>query len=430
MTICRILHRASGIAALALLTLTVCMPLRAAELELEESLKNQAAALLRAGNFAEFDTIATGLRDSSARTPAGTWKLSMFYSGVARAGSNDPNAAAWTRLEAGADQYLRAHPDSPTAVVLDAKVLIEHAAAYRGDGYRWQIPQSHWGPFYSQVDATTLVLDKHREVGSADPEWYAIRVWAMNLRKRPKQEILAFTREALERHPQYYPIHYRTAGALLPKWGGSKAIMQQYLAVALDRTRASEGTQIYGRVMFNLARYSDRPGEELAEIDAKWELFKASYEEILHAYPDPYNLGALRAMACIAGKKEDYKAITQRVTGTTPSVAWFDTPKKQRDCDDWAFRNKSFGAERLMERVRQFPLAPLIPIITALAIGLLRVFRRRAATPAKVVTKPVDGMAEIGVPVDQSRAYKQLLWILAAGALAFIAAWIAFRFIR
>jgi hypothetical protein len=413
-----------------ILTLAVCLPVSAAELDLEESLKNQAAALLRAGNFAEFDRVATQLRDTSARTPAGTWKLSLFYSGVVRAGSDDADDAAWARLEAGAAQYLREHPDSPTAVVLDAKVLIEHAAAYRGSGYASQVPKSRWAPFHAHVDACVDVLESHREAGSADPEWYAIYVWAKNLRDVSKQQIFAFAGEALQRYPRYYPIHYRTAKALLPKWGGSKALMQQYLALALERTRADEGTQIYGRVLFNLARDSNRPREELAEIDAKWVLFKASYDEILQAYPDAYNLGTLRAMACLAGKKEDYKAITQRVTGTAPSVAWFDTPQQQRDCDDWAFRNKSLGAARLMERLRALPLAPLIPIITALAIGLLQLFRRRASTPAQVVTKPIDGMAEIGVPVDQSQAFRQLLLILAAGALAFIAAWIAFHFLK
>jgi hypothetical protein len=413
-----------------LLTLAVCIPVSAAELDLEESLKNQAAALLRAGNFAEFDRIATGLRDSSARTPAGAWKLSMLYSGAWRAGGSDANAPAWARLEAGAAQYLAAHPDSPTAVVLDAKVLIEHAAVYRGGGYASQVPQSQWAPFYSHVDASMRVLESHREVGSADPEWYAIYVWALNLRDAPGEKILAFTREALERYPQYDPIHYRAARALLPKWHGSKALMQQYLTLALDRTRADEGTQIYGRVIFNLARNSNRPLEELTEIGAQWEPFKASYEQILRAYPDPYNLGALRAMACLNGRKEDYKTITQRVTGPAPSVAWFDTPQKQRDCDDWAFRNKSFRFARLMERARNFPLAPLIPVIPAVAFALARLFRRRAGTPAAVVMKPVDGMAEIGVPVDQSQAFKQLLLILAAGALAFIAAWIAFHFLE
>lgn len=416
--------------ALAFVALTVCIPVSAAEFDLDESLKNQAAALLRAGNCAEFDRVATQLRASSARTPAGTWKLSMFYSGVARAGGDEPDAPAWMRLEAGAGQYLREHPDSATAVVLDAKVLIERAAAFRGDGYASQIPASHRAPFNSYVDATLRELDAHREVGAADPEWYAIRIWAMNLRDAPKEAILAVTREALEQHPQYYPIHYRTARALLPKWGGSKELMQQYLALALERTRASEGSQIYGRVMFNLASNSNRPHEELAGIDAKWVLFKASYEEILRAYPDPYNLGALRAMACVAGKKEDYKAITQRVTAPAPSVAWFDTPQKQRDCDDWAFRNKTFGAERLMQRIRALPLAPLIPLMVALAIGLLRLSRRRASTPARVVTRPIDGMGELGVPVDQSQAFKQLLWILAAGLLAFIAAWLAFHFLK
>jgi hypothetical protein len=415
---------------LVLLTLAAGIPVGAAELDLEESLKSQAATLLRAGDFAQFDTVATQLRDSSERTHAGTWKLSMLYSGVWRAGGTDANAAAWARLEAGAAQYLAKHPDSPTAVVLDAKVLIEHAAVYRGGGYASQVPQSQWAPFYSHVDASMRVLESHREVGSADPEWYAIYVWALNLRDAPGEKILAFTREALERYPQYDPIHYRAARALLPKWHGSKALMQQYLTLALDRTRADEGTQIYGRVIFNLARNSNRPLEEFTEIGAQWEPFKASYEEILRAYPDPYNLGALRAMACLNGRKEDYKTITQRVTGPAPSVAWFDTPQKQRDCDDWAFRNKSFRFARLMERARNFPLAPLIPVIPAVAFALARLFRRRAGTPAAVVMKPVDGMAEIGVPVDQSQAFKQLLLILAAGALAFIAAWIAFHFLE
>jgi len=87
MTICRTAFWLR-IAALAIVTLTLGMPVSAAELELEESLKGHAAALLRAGNFAEFDRFATQLRATSARTPAGTWKLSMFYSGVARAGGD------------------------------------------------------------------------------------------------------------------------------------------------------------------------------------------------------------------------------------------------------------------------------------------------------------------------------------------------------
>ena len=296
-------------------------------------------------------------------------------------------------------------------------MLIEHAAVYRGDGYASQVPESHWAPFRSYVAATLRVLDRDREVGSADPEWYAIYVWALNLRDAPGQQILAFTREALERYPQYYPIHYRAARALLPKWHGSKALMQQYLALALDRTRASEGTQIYGRVMFNLARNSNRPLDELTEVDAQWAPFKASYEEILRAYPDPYNLGALRAMACLTGKKEDYQAITQRVTSPAPSVAWFDTPQKQLDCDDWAAGRKSLHLARLAQRSRELPLAPLVLIVTAVFIGLLQLFRRRAAAAADPVTKPIDGMGDIGVPVDQSRALKQLFWILAAGIL-------------
>src|SRR4029077_5989547 len=119
MTICLTPHRLLRVFAMAILLVSICRPVGAAELELEESLKSQAAALLRTGDFAQFDTVATQLRETSARTPAGTWKLSMFYSGVWRAGGADANNPAWARLEAGAEQYLAQHPNSPTAVVLE-----------------------------------------------------------------------------------------------------------------------------------------------------------------------------------------------------------------------------------------------------------------------------------------------------------------------
>jgi hypothetical protein len=358
----------------------------------------------------------------------------MLYSGVWRAGGANANDAAWARLEAGTAQYLKEHPDSPTAVVLAAKVLIEHAAAHRGGEYAAQVPKANWAPFYSYVDATLHLLDGRREVGSADPEWYATYVWALNLRDAPGQEILTFSREALERYPQYYPIHYRAARALLPKWHGSETLMQQYLALALDKTRATEGTQIYGRVIFNLARNSNRPLEEITEVGAQWPPFRASYEEILRAYPDPYNLETLRAMACLTGNKDDYKTITQRAGGPLPPVASFDTPQRQRDCDDWARGDNPSALRALAQRLRGVPVAPLIPIIAAVVIGLAQLLRRRTGSPSNTGTvpapKPIDGMGEIGVPVDQSRAFRQLFFILAAGALAFVAAWLAFHFLR
>ena len=107
-----------------------------------------------------------------------------------------------------------------------------------------------------------------------------------------------------------------------------------------------------------------------------------------------------------------------------------DTAQQQRDCDDWAFHDKPLHSTRFIEHLRSFPLAPLVPLITAVAIGLVRLLRRRADRPAAVVSKPIEGMGEIGVPVDQSHAIKQLFLILAAGMLAFLAAWIAYRYLK
>ncbi|MDE0852810.1 MAG: hypothetical protein OSA97_00125 [Nevskia sp.] len=320
------------------------------ELQIRDSIKGQAADLLKAGDFVAFDQIATQFRQSGERTPAGDWKLAQLYIGVKNAGPDNPDDPQWQLLDSVSSQWLRAHPDSPTAVVVRAKVLLAHAWAYRGGGYASEVTESGSARYHDLMEQARDVLDSHKAVAASDPEWDAIRIDLIRQQGGDSQAVLNAAAEALGRQPYYYPIHNSAVMSLMPKWGGSEELLKQYVQMALDRSAAREGTQAYARIYHFVARNAQTPLDDLNTLGAKWQPMQQSLDEILRAYPDSFNRDGARAMACWAGQAEYYKSLGRRTSLNTPPVAWWDTPEWRRDCDQGFFEGKTFeqpASERL-----------------------------------------------------------------------------------
>jgi hypothetical protein len=148
-------------------------------------------------------------------------------------------------------------------------------------------------------------------------------------------------REALDHESTYQPIDYVATNALLPKWGGSREEVQQFVTLAVAKSSAAEGSQAYARIMFNIARADPEPVRALTQVGVQWPLLKTSLEEISVAYPDPWNLNTERAMACLMGTRADYDAVAPRVSPHLIFVAWFDKVSSWPEC------------QRQQERARQ-----------------------------------------------------------------------------
>jgi hypothetical protein len=339
------------------------------EMTVRAGLKAESARLLELHDVAAYDRRASELRTSHERTPAGIWQLSLFYKGPDNWPASQADAAVWTQLESVTEAYLREHPDSPSAVIAHARMLVSHAWSYRGSGWGASLSETQRSGFASFLEKARAVLDEHRAVGSADPEWYALRIQVMNGQNIDKASILALAREALEHEPTYQPIDYVAANALLPKWGGTAQEVQQFVALALAESAAAEGSQAYARIMFNIARADADPRAALSQVGATWTVLRASLREIALAYPDPWNLNAERAMACLMGTQADYEIAAPRVSGALVSVAWFDSVWSWPEC------------QRRQERARQSPLTswtetlvatrPSADFLEALAGGVL-----------------------------------------------------------
>jgi hypothetical protein len=305
----------------------------ASEIEVRAGLKSEAAQLLERGDIAAYDQRASELRRTRERTPAGIWKLSFFYNGIDNLPWKTPGAPLWTRIEQDTAAYLKDHSDSPSAVIAAGRVLVAHAWAWRGEAPGAQLNTEQRKGFADYLERARTILDAHRDSRNTDPDWYALRILVMNGQADDRSAILAMAKEALGGEPTYQTTYYVASTALLPKWGGSAQLLQQYLAAVVARTSAQEGRQAYARIAFNIARNDPRPIQSIQEVGISWPSVKSSLEEITAAYPDDWNLNAERAMACLIGTEPDYRASVSRAGPRVISVAWFDSKTSWPDCE-------------------------------------------------------------------------------------------------
>lgn len=311
------------------------------EPEEETTLKDSAVALLLAGDTQHFDELATHYRASEERTASGTWKLSMLYNAIDQHsyGPLDPH---WKSLEDLTDAWLAKEPNSPTAVVLDARIYRSHAWSWRGENVRQNVPAANLQHYQELLERARALLDQHPRVAEQDPQWDTIRISIAREQGADSKQILERADRALTRWPCFYALHNSVINILRPNWGGSRQDIQAYVKLALDHSRSREGTQAYARIYYYIARstLADDPLDDLNALGAKWLPFKQSLAEILQKYPSTFNRDIARYMAGIGNDVPAYRALGRADTGGFFPVAWWDSHEWRRDFDAWAFEGK------------------------------------------------------------------------------------------
>lgn len=303
------------------------------DLAIRDTLRQQAGQLLVQERLDEFDRLATQFRVSKERSPAGLWMLGVLYDGIRFATPDQADSPQWSALDEMAERWLARTPESPAAIIVAAQLKLLRAWKYRGDDGARSISPEGMAQFLEYVDKARVILETHQEMSMQDPEWARLRVQVASWQGEPKQTILAIADAALQREPGYYPLHYAMATAMHPKWGGSEEMIKQYVQLALERSKTQEGTQVYARIYLNLTRSSRDISDELNMTGAKWPAMRQSLDEILKTYPDPWNIDAAQAMACIAGVPDYYQSLGRWADRRTQSIGWFDTTEYRRDCD-------------------------------------------------------------------------------------------------
>jgi len=319
----------------------------------DTAVKETARALLLSGDLRGFDALATAFRHSRERTASGSWKLGLAYQSVNQ-GSFGPGDPRWQKMEQAAGAWLAANPDSPTAVVLEARILRAHGWAWRGEEVAAKVPAQSMHAYRQLLEQSRRVLDEHPDVKTEDPQWDALRIAIAREQGADTRQILQMAEEALGRESYYYPLHNAVTNALLPRWGGSRQAVEQYAQMALAYSANREGTQAYARIYYYIARSTDDdPGLAVGEMGLKWSLMEQSLAELMQAYPSAFNRDIARSFTCFTRRSASIRALGRADTTNVVPVAWWDTPQWRQSCNEFAFEGK-YAPGSLPQRLRAY----------------------------------------------------------------------------
>jgi hypothetical protein len=379
----------------------------------DAAVRDSAKALLLKGDLGGFDALATGFRNSRERTASGSWKLGLAYLSV----DQDwfpPADPRWEKLQQAAAEWLAGHPDSPTAVAIEARILRARAWAFHdasegaGDGN---------ASYQQLIEEARRVLDAHPDVKIKDPQWDTLRIAIAREQGADTGQILSMAKRALEREAFYYPLHEAVTNKLMPRWGGSRQAVAQYAQMALAYSSKQEGDQAYARIYYYLAR-SNRdgdPGIELGEMAVQWPLMQQGMADIVGAYPSAFNHDVQRVLTCFTGREGEMRALGRLDTANFVPVAWWDGAQWRQSCNELAFEGKvqhaslprlvrgyaafigSFG-DVFWQRIRLAVLATFLLLEGALALLAMQ-SGRELAWPGS------QGFSETFNPMAYPRSY-------------------------
>jgi tetratricopeptide (TPR) repeat protein len=266
---------------------------------------NKAVVLLGAKDYDKLDALAAKLRTSKERYADGTWQLANFYSGLIPL-TSDPDTAWDDRVMAIA-MWSTARPESITARVAWADVLVCYAWKARGGGEVNTVSPEGWRLFFQRLRQAMVILKAATSVNEKCPVYWSVMMRAaLGLQANQLQFDDIFD-EATKSEPGYEAYYFSRAVYLLPRWYGRGGEWGSDLAAAADKVGGENGDMLYAQVVWNLNRdYFVNP---FLEGNASWKRVDNGFQIIEKHFPDALEARIERAyLAALfqSGLAQDY----------------------------------------------------------------------------------------------------------------------------
>jgi hypothetical protein len=267
-----------------------------------DALVAEVSRALLQGDVKRLEDLAISAAPSTEVLNNGLPKLAAFYIALSgeREGYRSAPPEQWDRMLAAADRWQRAFPRSPYAVLGKAALLVAHGWAARGFGYASTVTREGWTTFRESLGAAHKELETKRSLAGMSPEWYAEMVKVSVGLSLGRAQLAALTDEALQKHPEYYPIYIYAVNAFLPEWGGSTEQLVAYVEHIRAAAPRGLGPTLYAQIYYEASCCAYQDGLIFTEAGAQWYKLMQGLEDLRRRYPDPYNVDMEAYFACSA----------------------------------------------------------------------------------------------------------------------------------
>ena len=253
-----------------------------------ENYASAVRSMLAKKEFDKLDCVADVIRSGKERFPGGSWKIHIFYLGLASPAQYPLHATGedWETLINQLRDWVSARPESVTSHVALGSAYLQYAWQARGSGYANSVSDSGWKLFHDRTADGKRILEEASTLPTKCPEWYlAMQTVAQN-ESWSADQARALFEKAFRFEPGYYYYAQMFANYLLPKWSGDKGDTERFAGEIANRVGGDQGNFLY----FRMARYmlcecdDDNPELSWPRIAKGYEamdkLYGASMEDL------------------------------------------------------------------------------------------------------------------------------------------------------
>ncbi|MYM69712.1 hypothetical protein GTP45_23120 [Pseudoduganella sp. FT55W] len=296
-----------------------------AEAKARAAIAGDTRRMLRERDYAGLEKLHDKLNSDNVRTPSGIWGLAVFYSEIKNYPMRTRDLEYWKKEEARATEWETKFPKSAVAPQFHIYLLYNRALSFRGNGKYSEIRKEDIEPMnqaveeaYQRIDKMSLAAYKKR--GGTDANWYRVRLEVLPYSRNFNSHYRASWEGAAIVNPDYHEQYFSAAFYSLPMWGGAPDGVEQIARLAA-KGKGTDREAMYARVYWNLDQiyYYGKLFEDSA-VD--WDDMKTSFDAMIKAYPDPWNLNAYAYFACKAGDYGVMSSLLKRIDEELVFSVW------------------------------------------------------------------------------------------------------------
>lgn len=257
----------------------------------------EIARLMANDDFAALDAMAARFRKGELNA-AGQSRLGRFYICMSRAiGTSRQEVQVWNDWSAWAARWVQHAPKSAAAHLITARIPLNLAWSYRGNGYANTVNADDWTQFHEYNAVSRAYLQSHEDVAGGDPFWHEMNVLIALRESADDDEMLALVDRAAKAFPDYEPLHLIAMEYFTPAWGGSAQKMEAFARHSMASAPKKKRAMRYARLYWSATQYSP---DHFRAAKPDWPLMRQGLDEIAQQYPTIDNLESIVRYACLA----------------------------------------------------------------------------------------------------------------------------------
>jgi len=215
------------------------------------------------------------------------------------------------------------YPNTAFSALAEVEYWIAYAWNVRGSGYASSVTPDAWRLFRERMEKAEQILINTKPYSAELPNWYGQMIIVQSALDRPLSERENVFLEGAKRYKTFLPIYFTMLNFMLPKWGGSWEVVDDFIKRSVEYTKKTEGNSMYARLYWAVFSGSGHSANFYRETPASWPKMKKGFEDLMVRYPkSSWNLNNFAKFACLAKDKKTFLLLRRQIDDRIIQAAW------------------------------------------------------------------------------------------------------------